>query len=96
MMTNQAYRSSVFIADQQRSSAQFKTRFVRLDPDHLRLRAAIDFPGAGQEKNICYQWQLDDEAIDHPKGFVPRSMRCLIAYGKQHPKAAEFAAAEPR
>ncbi len=96
VMTNQAYRSSVFIAEQQRSTTEFKTSFVRLDPEHLRYRTAIDFPGAGAQEKICYQWQRDDEAIDNPKEFFPRYMRCLIAYGKQHPDAARFAAAEPR
>lgn len=96
VMTNQAYRSSVFIADQQRTTDEFKTRFVRLEPEHLRFPTAIDFPGAGAEEKICYQWQRDDEAIDNPKEFFPRYMRCLIAYGKQHPEAAKFADAEPR
>lgn len=96
VMTNQAYRSSVFIADKQGSTEEFVTSFVRLDPEHLRYRTAIDFPGAGTEEKICFQWQRDDEAIDNPKEFFPRYMRCLIAYGKQHPKAVEFARAEPR
>jgi hypothetical protein len=96
VMINQAYRSSVFIADQQRTTEEFKTSFVRLDPDHLRYETAIDFPGAGTEKKICYQWQRDDEEIDNPKEFFPRYMRCLIAYGKQHREAIKFAEAEPR
>ena len=95
VMINQAYRSSVFIADQQRTTEEFDTSFVRLEPEHLRFPTAIDFPGAGQEEKICYQWQRDDEAIDNPKEFFPRYMRCLIAYGKQHPAASAFAAAEP-
>ncbi|GAB4471751.1 MAG: hypothetical protein OHK0018_01500 [Erythrobacter tepidarius] len=69
---------------------------MRLEPEHLRFPTRIDFPGAGQEEKICYQWQRDDEAIDNPKEFFPRYMRCLIAYGKQHPKTQEFAQAEPR
>ena len=96
VMTNQAYRSSVFIADKQRSTKEFTTSFVRLEPDHLRFPTRIDFPGAGQEEKICYQWQRDDEVIDNPKEFFPRYMRCLIAYGEQHPKAVAFAQAEPR
>jgi hypothetical protein len=96
VMTNQAYRSSVFIAQKQGKAEQFTTQFVRLDPAHLQFETAIDFPGAGTERNICYDWQLKDVEIDNPKEFYPRYMRCLIAYGKQHEQAGVFAAAEPR
>ncbi len=95
VMINQAYRSSVFIAEDQFSTEEFKTRFVRLDPEHLRFPTRIDFPGAGAQEKICYQWQREDEAIDNPKEFFPRYMRCLIAYGRQHPAAKVFADAEP-
>jgi hypothetical protein len=96
VMTNQAYRSSVFIAQKQGEEKKFATQFVRLDPAHLQHKTAIDFPGAGQEEKICHHWHQDDVTKDNPKEFFPRYMRCLIAYGKQHPKAAQFAAAEPR
>lgn len=95
VMTNQAYRSSAYIAKQYYGSKKFDIRFVRLDPEHLRFRTGIDFPGAGPEEKICFQWQRDDEDIDNPKEFFPRYMRCLIAYGRQHPDAKVFAAAEP-
>jgi hypothetical protein len=95
VMINQAYRSSVFIAHKQASTKHFDTRFVRLDPAHLQFPAAIDFPGAQGQEKICYQWQLEDEKIDNPREFFPRYMRCLIAYGRQHPEAKAFAAAEP-
>jgi hypothetical protein len=86
----------VFIAQKQGKAEQFTTQFVRLDPAHLQFETAIDFPGAGTERNICYDWQLKDVEIDNPKEFYPRYMRCLIAYGKQHEQAGVFAAAEPR
>jgi hypothetical protein len=95
VMINQAYRSSVFIAQKQGTTEEFKIQFVRLDPAHLQFPAAIDFPGAGGEEKICYQWQLEDEKLSNPKEFFPRYMRCLIAYGRQHKEAITFAEAEP-
>jgi hypothetical protein len=96
VMINQAYRSSVFVADKQGVMDKFSTQFVRLDPAHLQHKAAIAFPGAGTAEKICFQWQKDDEQIDNPKEFFPRYMRCLIDYGRKHDTAKVFAAAEPK
>ena len=96
VMINQAYRSSVFVADKQGAKDKFRTQFVRLDPAHLQHKAAIEFPGAGPEAKICFDWQKDDEEIDNPKEFFPRYMRCLIDYGRKHDTAKAFAAAEPK
>lgn len=96
VMINQAYRSSVFIAEKQDAVEGFTTQFVRLDPAHLQHTAAIDFPGVGSEEKICFDWQRDDEEIDNPKEFFPRYMRCLIDYGRKHKQAKAFAAAEPK
>ena len=96
VMINQAYRSSVFVADKQGAKDKFKTRFVRLDPAHLKHKAAIEFPGAGPEAKICFDWQREDEEIDNPKEFFPRYMHCLIDYGLKHKQAEAFAAAEPK
>lgn len=97
VMINQAYRSSVFIADGQYKAKGFKTRFLRLDPAHLLHSAAITFDGAEQPAKTCWQWRQEDERIARPSEFFPRYMHCLADFGlKQNEKIAEFAAAEPR
>lgn len=96
VLINQSYRGSVFIADGQYRAKQFTTRFARLEPGHLTHPAAIDFPGAGSAEKTCWQWRQEDERIDKPMEFYPRFMRCLIDYGHQHHKVAEFRAAEPQ
>lgn len=96
VMINQAYRSSVFIADGQYKQHGFKTHFLRLDPAHLRHRAAITFGGVKQPEKTCWQWRLEDQRIANPNEFYPRYMHCLADFGlKQEAKIAEFAGAEP-
>jgi predicted acylesterase/phospholipase RssA len=96
VMINQAYRSSVFIADGQYKQHGFKTHFLRLDPAHLRHPAAITFGGVKQPEKTCWQWRLEDQRIANPNEFYPRYMHCLADFGlKQDAKIAEFAGAEP-
>lgn len=94
VLINQSYRSSVFIADGQFRAKEFRSHFVKLEPDHLRYATAIDFPGAGSTPRTCWQWRQEDERIDKPMEFFPRYMRCLIRYGEQDPRVSGFAAAE--
>lgn len=97
VMTNQAYRSSVFIADGQYRAKGFKTRFLRLDPAHLSFPAAITFDGVRQAPKTCWQWRQEDERLDKPMEFFPRYMHCLAEFGlAQDAKIAAFAEAEPR
>ncbi len=97
VMTNQAYRSSVFMADKEFRDKGFKTRFLRLDPAHLNFTSAITFDGVKQEPRTCWQWRLEDERIDKPMEFFPRYMHCLAEFGlAQEERIAAFAKAEPR
>ena len=97
VMTNQAYRSSVFMADKEFREKGFKTRFLRLDPEHLTFPAAITFDGVKQEPRTCWQWRVEDERLDKPMEFFPRYMHCLAAFGlAQESRIAYFAEAEPR
>lgn len=95
VLINQSYRGSVFIADGQYRANGFKTRFARIESDHLTHRAAIKFPGAGDASRTCWQWRQEDERVDKPMEFFPRYMRCLIDYGQKHPEVSRFSAVEP-
>lgn len=94
VMINQAYRSSVFIAEGQYSEKEFTTRFVRLDPAHLNFATPITFAGTALPAKTCRQWRAEDEAIASPSEFFPRYMHCLARYGAQDAKLAAFIAAE--
>lgn len=94
VMINQAYRSSVFIADGRYKEQAFKTRFVRLDPKHLDFRAPITFDGQALPAKRCRDWRADDEAAASPSEFFPRYMHCLASFGAQDRKLGEFIAAE--
>lgn len=94
VMINQAYRSSVFIAEGQYTEQAFATRFVRLDPGHLEFPTPITFAGKPLPTKTCRQWRSEDERIDQPVEFFPRYMHCLAQFGAQHPKLGAFIAAE--
>lgn len=94
VMINQAYRSSVFIADGQYGEKEFTTRFVRLDPGHLNFATPITFDGEALPAKTCRQWRAEDETIASPSEFFPRYMHCLASYGAQDAKLGEFIGAE--
>ena len=97
VMTNQAYRSSVFMADKEYRDKGFTVRFLRLDPGHLDFTSAITFDGVKQEPKTCWQWRLEDERLDKPMEFFPRYMHCLADFGlAQEKRIAALAEAEPR
>ncbi|HSF11343.1 MAG TPA: hypothetical protein VLA50_00060, partial [Erythrobacter sp.] len=94
VMINQAYRSSVFIADGQYKEQEFTTRFVRLDPGHLNFATPITFGGTTLPAKTCRQWRSADETASQPLEFFPRYMHCIASYGAQDPKLGGFIAAE--
>lgn len=94
VMINQAYRSSVFIADGQYKEQEFTTRFVRLDPAHLNFATPITFGGTTLPAKTCRQWRSEDETASQPLEFFPRYMHCLASYGAQDAKLGGFIAAE--
>ena len=94
VMINQAYRSSVFIADGQYKEQEFTTRFVRLDPAHLNFATPITFGGTTLPAKTCRQWRSEDESASQPLEFVPRYMHCIASYGAQDAKLAGFIGAE--
>lgn len=94
VMINQAYRSSVFIADGQYQEQEFTTRFVRLDPAHLNFATPITFGGTTLPAKTCRQWRSEDETASQPLEFFPRYMHCIASYGAQDAKLGGFVGAE--
>ncbi|MGB3469358.1 MAG: patatin-like phospholipase family protein [Erythrobacter sp.] len=90
LLIDQTQRLSIARAADRARDFSGKAYFARIRrPDLASPDTAVTLDGFDGE-NTCEQWRAIDDAEDNPVEFHKRYMRCLIKYGQERGKIADW------